>query len=360
VLVCIPQKICGAQALGKETAAGLQNIVESSSWQDVEKLQFVPEPMPYGKVLVVDDVDANLFVAKGYLTFYGLSIDTCLSGQEAIDKIKQGMVYDIVFMDYLMPGLNGTKTMHIMRDMGYKHPIVALTANALVGQAAEFMEYGFDDFLSKPIQSVRLNEVLTKFIRDKHPPEVIAQAKANIKLPVNIGRIDGFLSNVNIAEKLRVDFARIHKKTFLTINQALETGDVETAHRLAHTIKSSAGLIGEKALSKIAGDVEASLRDEKTPTGIQLHTLENELNHTLESIVVPETVQHLRGTEKSKAIAVLDKLKPLLDSHNAECLNLLEELNPIPEAAILVRQMENIEFEAASKSTSTLRDILEE
>jgi len=361
VLVSIPQKTCGAAVLGKEIAASIQNL-ERYTQQAAEKSQFVPEPMPYGKVLVVDDVDANLFVARGLLAFYDLAVDTCSNGQDAIDKIGQGMVYDIVLMDYLMPGLNGIETLRIMRDSGYNHPVVALTANALVGQAEEFIESGFDDFLSKPIQTVRLNEVLTKFIRDKQAPEVIAEAKAKTRMPADASGIDGFLSKADVAEKLRLDFARSNKKTLLNIRQALETGDVKTAHRLAHTIKSSAGLIGEAALVQIAKDVEGSLRDGKTPAIIQLENFENELTRVIKNIAVPEPVLHPGGTafEKSKALVLLDELKPLLDSHNAACLDFLKELRAIPEAAILVRQMEVIEFEAASTSMSVLRDILEE
>ena len=363
VVVSIPQKTCGAQALGKETAARLENF-DIFSGQVAKKSQFVPEPMPYGKVLVVDDVDANLFVARGFLSFYDLSVETCLSGQDAIDKIDQGIVYDIIFMDYLMPALNGIETMHIMREMGYKHPIVALTANALVGQAEEFMENGFDDFLSKPIQTVRLNEVLTKFIRNKQPPEVIAAAiaEAKAKPPVRRGGIENFLGNAAVAEKLRIEFARNHKKSFENISQSLEAGDIKAAHLLAHTIKSSAGLIGEDSLAEAAKAAENLLRDGKTPDNAQLSALKNELARVLEKISVQETPPHPADNtfEKSKAIALLDELKLLLDNNNTDSLNLSEELRVIPEAAIIVRQIEEFEFEAALKSINVLRDIWEE
>ena len=354
VLVKIPQKTCGTEVLGEELATSFQNI-KAYSWQASENFKFVPEPMPYGKVLVVDDVDANLFVAKGLLAFYDLSVDTCNSGQGAIDKIKQGLVYDIVFMDYLMPEMNGNKAMLIMRDMGYHHPIVALTANAIVGQAEEFIESGFDGFVSKPIQTMQLNEVLTKFIRDKQPPEVLAKAVA--KHPAETEGIDDFLNRADIAEKMRIEFAKNHKKTFLNITQSLESGDMKTAHRLAHTVKSSAGLIGEATLAQIAGSVEASLNNSISITSGQLSDLEKELFRVLEGIEVPP--QRLEVASGVNAQELLCKLEPLLEARDIKCLDLLDELRKIPEAAILARQVENFDFSVAIGNLETLRHILD-
>jgi len=180
VVVRIPQKISSSEVLGKEMADNLQQF-EEYTYAAAKRFNFVPEPMPYGKVLVVDDVEVNLYVAEGLLELYDLNIETCKSGQEAINKIKQGMVYDIIFLDHMMPGLDGFETMRIMRDMGYIQPIVALTANALIGQAEKFIEGGFDGFISKPIQTKLLNTVLIKHIRKKQPPEVIKAAKATLE-----------------------------------------------------------------------------------------------------------------------------------------------------------------------------------
>ena len=135
------------------------------------------EYMPYGSVLVVDDVVSNAYVAKGMLLPYGLQIDTAVSGFEAIEKIAAGNVYDIVFMDHMMPKMDGIEATNIMRGMGYTHNIIALTANALVGQAEKFLESGFDGFISKPIDSRELNSILNKFIRDKKPSEVVETAR---------------------------------------------------------------------------------------------------------------------------------------------------------------------------------------
>jgi CheY-like chemotaxis protein/HPt (histidine-containing phosphotransfer) domain-containing protein len=139
--------------------------------------------MPYGSILIVDDIETNLYVAKGLTEPYKLSIDTAISGAEAIDKIKQGKVYDIVFMDHMMPEMDGIEATKIIRNMNYTRPIVALTANALAGQKEMFLSNGFNDFLSKPMDLHRLDSILKKLIRDKQPPKAI-EAPRTEKTPV--------------------------------------------------------------------------------------------------------------------------------------------------------------------------------
>ncbi|MCL2009474.1 MAG: transporter substrate-binding domain-containing protein [Synergistaceae bacterium] len=175
-VVRLPQAAVGANVLGKEMAESLRGFRMSGAKQ-IRRAQVVFEPMPYGRVLVVDDVESNLYVVKGLLAPYKLSVDTVMSGFGAIDKIKDGGEYDIVFMDHMMPQMDGMEAAKIMRGMGYALPIVALTANALAGQAEVFLANGFDGFISKPIDVRELNATLKKFIRDKQPPEVIEAAR---------------------------------------------------------------------------------------------------------------------------------------------------------------------------------------
>jgi signal transduction histidine kinase/CheY-like chemotaxis protein len=177
VTVKLPQRTEGSGVMiGKKMAETLQQFKMSSASQ-TEKEQITYDPMPYGSVLVVDDVETNLYVAKGLLSPYELSIETANSGFEAIDKIKGGGVYDIIFMDHMMPKMDGIETTKILRETGYNGNIVALTANAIVGQAEMFMKNGFDGFISKPIDIRQLNAALNKMIRDKQPFEIIDAAR---------------------------------------------------------------------------------------------------------------------------------------------------------------------------------------
>ena len=174
--VRLMQKPAGSGELGRELAENLEKFRFSGESQ-AKRAQVIREYMPYGSVLIVDDIDANLFVAKGLISPYGIAVETATSGFEALDKVRAGNDYDIIFMDHMMPQMDGIETTQLIREIGYLEPIVALTANAITGQAAVFLEKGFDDFISKPIDIRQLNAVLNKLIRDKQPQEVIEAAR---------------------------------------------------------------------------------------------------------------------------------------------------------------------------------------
>ena len=174
--VKIPQKRVSSAVCGAELAEKLQTFHFSSS-SLTKKTQFIREYMPYGSVLAVDDVESNIYVIKGMLTPYGLKVDTAFNGLEAIEKIKDGSSYDVIFMDHMMPKMDGVEAVKIIRGMGYTRNIIALTANAIIGQEEMFLKNGFDGFISKPIDSRELNHCLNEFIRNKQPQEVIDKAR---------------------------------------------------------------------------------------------------------------------------------------------------------------------------------------
>jgi len=119
------------------------------------------------RVLIVDDISTNLMVAEGLMATYMMQIDTCTSGKAAIEKIKQTK-YDIVFMDHMMPELDGIETTRIIRKMPGEYfanlPIIALTANAVSGTRNMFLQNGMNDLLTKPIELPKLNEILDKWL----------------------------------------------------------------------------------------------------------------------------------------------------------------------------------------------------
>jgi CheY-like chemotaxis protein/anti-sigma regulatory factor (Ser/Thr protein kinase) len=125
---------------------------------------------PDARVLLVDDINTNLIVAKGLLQPYKMEVDLRLSGIEAI-KAVQVNKYDIIFMDHKMPGMDGMEAMERIRALKSEDggsfesiPIIALTANAVSGMREMFLENGFNDYLSKPIDTGKLNEVLESWI----------------------------------------------------------------------------------------------------------------------------------------------------------------------------------------------------
>ncbi|MCL2191942.1 MAG: ATP-binding protein [Treponema sp.] len=124
---------------------------------------------PEANVLVVDDVLTNLKVVKGLLSPYGMQVSLCKSGEMALDAVRANR-YDIVFMDHLMPGMDGVEATARIRQFGAedtyfsKLPIVALTANAVFGMREFFMGNGFSDFMAKPVDVFKLDSVLEKWI----------------------------------------------------------------------------------------------------------------------------------------------------------------------------------------------------
>jgi len=132
--------------------------------------------LPDCKVLVVDDIQDNLHVARGLLAPYGLQVDTAVSGREAVEKVKI-CDYDLIFMDHMMPEMDGVQTAKAIKELamgneqlgkgGRRTPIIALTANALRGMKEFYLEKGFDDYLSKPISPEALDEVIKKFLNER-------------------------------------------------------------------------------------------------------------------------------------------------------------------------------------------------
>jgi CheY-like chemotaxis protein len=168
--VRLPQKRIGDAVCG----AGLTEQLNRSRFKSTLKMnraQIVHEFMPYGKVLVVDDVESNLYVARGMLAPYGLKVETVTNGSDAVDKIKEGNIYDIILMDHMMPVMDGIEAVRIIReeigtDYAKTVPIIAFTANALIGDEDLFLGKGFQAYIAKPVNVARLDAVIREWVRN--------------------------------------------------------------------------------------------------------------------------------------------------------------------------------------------------
>ena len=120
------------------------------------------------KVLIVDGNAVNLKVAQGLLKTFNLTVDTCKSGRECLELMKKNRDYDLVFLDHMMPELDGIETLNLIRadsdEYMKKVPIVALTANVMNGVRDMFISEGFNDYVPKPIDMVWVNSILRKYI----------------------------------------------------------------------------------------------------------------------------------------------------------------------------------------------------
>lgn len=117
------------------------------------------------KVLIVDDNKINIKIAEKLLSHYEfIDVDSALSGEEALEKAKNTN-YDLIFMDIMMPGMDGVETLHRLRASNFKNPIVTLTADALEGSREKYMSEGFDEYLSKPVSTSDMDAIINVFIK---------------------------------------------------------------------------------------------------------------------------------------------------------------------------------------------------
>jgi len=266
-----------------------------------------------------------------------------------VEKIKSGKVYDVVFMDQMMPKMDGVEAVKIIRDYGYTAPIIALTANAIVGQAEILLNSGFDDFISKPIDIRQMNYVLNKFVRDKQSQEVINEARQKY----NVSKISPNEIDFKANPDLLFAFIRDAKKKLPIMDSILKNINTATNDDLhiftinVHAMKSALANIGEKELSTVARKLEAAGRQGNrdiisADTGLFIENLGKVIQRleTDKNMVIPETEDlvylkaHLlefrhacTNYDKKFAKSILTDLCSMQwSSQTKEFLDLLQEL----------------------------------
>jgi len=240
---------------------------------------------PEAKVLVVDDNDLNLKVAFRLLSQYDISADMVASGAAAIEAVQQ-IDYDIIFMDHMMPEMDGVEATTKIRQLGEKYdklPIIALTANATRGAREAFLGAGMTDYVSKPIELDKLREVLAKWLPDERiesvasPTEKTASASSGNSggLWGTVAKISGI--NVEIVknrvaglEEMYVEMLELFCDNFdrdcRRLEEFLNNGDIENFAIAIHGMKSSLSTIGAMALSERALELEtASKKGDRQP-----------------------------------------------------------------------------------------------
>lgn len=228
-----------------------------------------------GKVLLVDDNDINLKVTKGLLEPYGVKVDTAGSGEAAIELVKKND-YDIVFMDYMMPGMDGVEATEKIREIDgpkYKElPILALSANAIEGMEELFKQAGMNDFLTKPVEAPVLEAALKKWLPKEKVSVTLIDAinhEDNKSVPSAFKKIDAAIGlsytngNVEMYQSLVRDFAASIGDKQKLINDLVASEDVGRFTIEVHSLKSTAKTLGAMALSEEALELErlGHLRD---------------------------------------------------------------------------------------------------
>jgi len=267
-------------SIGEETAEKLRSFNYTA---DMKGDNIDRSWMPYGKVLVVDDLPVNLQIARGLLEPYGLLVDTAESGQKAIELIKaENPRYDLVLMDHMMPEMDGIEAVRIIREKADSEycrsvPIIALTANALVGNIEMFLSRGFNWFISKPVNIFQLDEALNKYVRDKKEAGTGEQGTGSAvrgkssdgeqqpPFP-NIPGVDikkGIFMTGGTETNYRIVLSTLKKNVEerLPIFQTLPDSDTLLMFTTqVHSLKSSAASIGAAEVSDRAAKLEAAGR----------------------------------------------------------------------------------------------------
>jgi signal transduction histidine kinase/FixJ family two-component response regulator len=233
---------------------------------------------PTAKVLVVDDNAFNIRVAEGLLGLFSINAETAYSGREAIDLVKNNK-YDIVFMDHMMPEMDGIEATGEIRKLGRKYkklPIIALTANAIQGAKEMFLGSGFNGFISKPIDIQEIYEILKEWL----PPEKIKINKKEKTEPAQKTYSD-FINTVNKVSEINVeigmdrvssmeDMYRETLKLFYnkiipdceSMSAKIDNGNIKGFSISVHAMKSALATIGAMGLSEAALRLETASKSD--------------------------------------------------------------------------------------------------
>lgn len=233
---------------------------------------------PEARVLVVDDSLMNLKVAKGLLAPYEMTIDLADGARECLRLVKENH-YDLILLDHMMPEMDGVETLWCLKeDPNFKTPVIALTANAISGVKKTYLEWGFSDYISKPINLELMEKCLKKYLfnfvvkkgDEKPKPEAVAELKVSEQTSADIC-IDDYV-DVKAGREYAMNNEDFYRETIeiylqecvakkAEMDQYLESGDMPNYSTLVHMLKSNSRLVGAMQLGEIAYDLELKSKE---------------------------------------------------------------------------------------------------
>ncbi|MDR1840268.1 MAG: response regulator [Treponema sp.] len=323
------------------------------------------KPIFDGEILVCEDNPLNQMVVCDHLSKVGIKTLVAENGRIGVDfvenRVKNGdKPFDLIFMDIHMPEMDGLDAAKKIMDMGVSTPIVALTANVMSNDKETYLNSGMLDFLPKPFVAHELWSCLLKFLK---PVSLVSVTKTeDIAAEEEEHRMELFSA-----------FVKGNQSTAKDIYDALETGDIKLAHRLAHTLKSVANLVSMHALAEAARTVESSFSEGKSEhLNEQMKTLEKELNAALDELTplvnnymgksgkkAPDKFSTGEYFNKKNSLIFLDALDSLLESDSLDALNLTGDLRMIPGTEQLADEVENMNFKQARVMLASVRGQVE-
>ena len=286
---------------------------------------------PDAEILIVDDNTVNLTVTEGLLEPMQMHIDTALSGKIALDKIAEKH-YDLIFMDHMMPELDGVETTHIIRRFHEDYddvPIIALTANAVSGTRAMFLREGLDDFVPKPIELRFLISTLKHWLPKEKILKVSQHTKTQQKPePKPTLKIEGLdvdaalklLGSEKLYWSVLKDYYHLISKKVQLIRTLEQNGDWRGYTIEVHALKSASRQIGATTLSDMAAALEqagnaedSAMIHEQTPGLLEKYS---EYSRILAQYF-PDEVSHDEGKQEADSSVLQElfqKLREALDN----------------------------------------------
>lgn len=293
--------------------------------------------MPHINMLVVDDNDMNRKVFINLLKKSGINIDQAESGFKCLEMTKNKK-YDLIFLDHMMPEMDGIQTFHIIREdksnACNEVPVVVLTANALVGAREQYLAEGFNDYLSKPIVPDKLEKMIKKMILGDENVEAEAPSDAKVDLS-QIPEMDYEYSKVllkdeALVQQTAIDFYKSLEKEIKLLAkriQRIEDTEVLNQYRIqVHALKSSSKMIGILALSGVARLCELAAKDEDiSRINVLTPILLEELIKTKEnlSVLADDDENRELATDESELKEKLDEMIPMLEIFDLDGLDTL-------------------------------------
>ena len=305
-----------------------EDIHKKFNKEDETKFDFIA---PDASVLIVDDNPVNLTVAAGLMKPLQMTIETALSGREAIDMITVKH-YDLIFMDHMMPELDGIETTHLIRRFHEDYntvPIIALTANAMEEMRSTFLVEGMNDFIAKPIEmptlinalklwlpADKIKELSEEEIDKMNPQDSTASSLPNIE-GMDMQVAMNYLGSESLVLDVLKDYHKVAAKKADIIEKAAAEKDYDRYTIEVHSLKSASRQIGATALSEQAAKLEQAGKDQDIAL-IEAETADMLATYRrFKELLDPYFLSDEDDSEIEKEAASVDQIMPVFEKITA-------------------------------------------
>jgi len=311
--ICLPQRVVSSEAVGDFQENFKRSIQEAKEYKESFRA-------PQARILIVDDTYMNLTVLVGLLKRTEIQIDTAVSGTEAIARAEETH-YDLILMDQRMPKMDGTETMLHIKEQGnglnQKTPFICLTADAVRGARDRYLAQGFADYLSKPIDSRKLEMMLMKYLpEDKVVVNREEQSMFDEHQEAGKEELFVVLNTIGIDVQTGNQYCQNDPQIYEMLLQEYVKGAVAKQHDLqecyvagdwknyaihVHSLKSTSRMIGAIELSEIAANLETAADK------MQIDIIKSGHNGMMERyMAIAEAIREVTTTEDGQRIENAD------------------------------------------------------